>query len=112
MAIGVPMLDGSGVLAIALSMVTVLFFVSIFLNKKYDLKSDENWQKERAEFCLISFLTMTNLTDSRMAAMLRMFSFYFVTCTYLFISTVFLIICDTDPSGHEIPRIGGTIIWR
>ena len=113
-AIGVPMLDGLGVMAIAIVMVAVLFIVSIILNKKYDLKSEENWQSQRAEFCLLSFLTMTNLTDSRVAAMLRMFSFYFVTCTYLLISTVFLIICNIDPFGHEIPRFGGAgyIVWR
>ena len=113
-AIAVPMVEGIGVMVIGLMMVAVLFFVSIILDKKYDLKSEENWQKQRAEFCLLSFLTMTNLTESRVAAMLRMFSFYFVTCTYLFISTVFLIICNTDPSGHEIPRFGGAgyIVWR
>ena len=47
-AMGVPLLGGAGVLAIGLSMVAVLFFVSIILNKKYDLKSEKKWQKQRS----------------------------------------------------------------
>ena len=60
-AVGVPMVEGIGEMVIGLAMVAVLFFVSIFLNKKYDLKSEENWQSQRSEFCILSFLTMTNL---------------------------------------------------
>ena len=92
---------------------SVLIWVFPFsLNKKYDLKSEKKWLKQRSEFCLLSFLTMTNLTDSRVAAMLRFFSFYFVTCTYSFIATVVLIICNIDPSVIEIPAVDATIIWR
>ena len=117
MTIAVVLLDGTGILIIGIGLVIMLFLVSIILDKKYDLKSDENWKTQISQFCFLSFLAMTNLQDSKVAAMLRIFSFYFITCSYLFIATVFIVICNIDPSGHTIPVVPwsvhtSSIIWR
>ena len=119
------MLQGLGILSLCIGIVIFLYFVSIFLNKKYDLQVDSetreetedsilDWKSQRTEFCVISFLAMTNLANSRRASILRFYSFYFITFFYLLVCTVILIICHYDPTGHKFPSpfVDRDIIWR
>ena len=109
------MLSGTGLLANLVLVLCSLYVISIILNQKFGLASEESWKSQRNEFCLISFLSMTNLADSKVAEILRLVSFYFITFAYLLISTVFMIICNINPSGIFVPALGadgGGITWR
>ena len=110
------MVNGAGAFLIGVAYVVLLYIISRILNKIYNLKSEENWQSQRSEFCILSFLTMTNLANSKMASIFRFISFYFITSTNLLIITIWQLICNIDPSGYWIPTFppidGTSIIWR
>ena len=120
------MLQGLGILVFCIVIIITHYLSSIILNRKYDLQIDSetkeetedsimDWKSQRTEFCMISFLAMTNLANSRRASILRFYSFYIITTTYLFVCTVIFIICNwADPTGLKFfsPFVDRDIIWR
>ena len=120
------MLQGPGILVFCIVIIITNYLSSIILNRKYDLQIDSetkeetedsimDWKSQRTEFCMISFLAMTNLANSRRASILRFYSFYIITTTYLFVCTVIFIICNwADPTGLKFfsPFVDRDIIWR
>lgn len=120
------MLQGPGILVFCIVIIITHYLSSIILNRKYDLQIDSetkeetedsimDWKSQRTEFCMISFLAMTNLANSRRASILRFYSFYIITTTYLFVCTVIFIICNwADPTGLKFfsPFVDRDIIWR